>query len=295
MPRIDLTPYDITTPKPHPEKGTAWTVPGTDVGLVPEYVQCKQHEVSLWAPTSGATTESVKRTRCELKGKPFTLKEKRYAYARITTQVEQVNWKGEFVLIQAHCHDGNDPTFKGFISTLDGKTAVFKGGLRTDGSTSSPPKETIFSGIRLDSPFSAAVYLEQINSADQSMWAVRVTLQQGNRCEGMERTVDAKRGARPHVFHMGTYNQVNNDEHPAGAPLDPEKEGTRLTVTELLETFGHRARYEGRLDEAATTVDGSKRLRKLDQIAELIEKADLPSEDTDALNIRLQAIRAWGG
>lgn len=127
------------------------------------------------------------------------------------------------------------------------------------------------------------------------MWAVRVTLQQGNRCEGMERTVDAKRGARPHVFHMGTYNQVNNDEHPAAAPLDPEKEGTRLTVTELLETFGHRARYEGRLDEAATIVDGSKRLRKLDQIAELIEKADLPSEDTDALNIRLQAIRAWGG
>lgn len=39
MPRVDLTPYDITTPKPHPEKGTAWTVPGTDVELVSEYVQ----------------------------------------------------------------------------------------------------------------------------------------------------------------------------------------------------------------------------------------------------------------
>lgn len=295
MPRIDLTPYDITTPKPHPEKGTAWTVPGTDVGLVPEYVQCKQNEVSLWAPTSGATTESVKRTRCELKGKPFALEEKRYAYARITTRVEQVNWKGEFVLIQAHCHDGNDPTFKGFISTSDGKTAVFKGGLRTDESTSSPPKETILSNIRLDSPFTAAVYLEQLNNADQSTWTVRVTLQQGERCGALAKSVDAKRGCRPHVFHMGTYNQVNKDECPDGTPLDPEKDGTRLVVTELLETFGHRARYEGRLDEAAIMTDRTKRLKKLDQIAELIDKADLPSEDTDALNARLAAIRAWGG
>ncbi|MBF7143406.1 MULTISPECIES: polysaccharide lyase family 7 protein [Pseudomonas] len=225
MPRIDLTRYDLTTPEVHPDpdRDTAWTLPGHEWEKVRAFVECGENEMLLRAPTTGATTESVKRTRCELKGKPFSLHSKRRFCARITAQVTKVNWKGSFVLIQAHCHDGNDPTFKGFIETTDKKTAVFKGGLRTGDSTASPPKTMIHDNLLLSEPFTATIVLGPAS-------AIAVTMSQGDSSKTLTGKLSNTRAHRAHVFHMGIYNQVDK-----GAAEEPEDDGTHLKVLELQE------------------------------------------------------------
>ncbi|UFH49639.1 polysaccharide lyase family 7 protein [Pseudomonas sp. KNUC1026] len=285
MSRFDLVPFDITTPKAKPGTDTAWTVPGTRVEDVKEFASCKADHAWLWAPTSGATTQSVHRTRCELKGGPFDVAGVAVEHSvSITAQVLRVNWAGKFVLIQAHCHDGNDPTFKGFIDSRDGGlTASFKVGLRTGGEDD-PPQKVLFDRIDLKERFSVGV----------ALWPdgwIEIRFQQGTRTALLKEQLSSARAKRPHVFHAGIYNQVDK-----GHASEPAGDGTELRLFEVLEA--HRPLnflvLTKLIDRAAVLGNAADRAKELQRITDLIDefaKPLLSNEERSLLYERIKALK----
>ncbi|WP_263262692.1 polysaccharide lyase family 7 protein [Pseudomonas sp. RIT-PI-S] len=286
MANFDLTPFDITTPKPKPGGTTALTVPGHRIDEVREFARYEEGCAVLWAPTSGATTASVNRTRCEVKGKPFYLADGVKHIARLTSQVQQVNWKGSFVLIQAHCHDGNDPTLKGFIETKDRLSGVFKVGLRIAPDPAAPPKQVVFEPVDLAQPFTVQVCLHAGGK-------VEVGFEQEGCKEMLSAWLSDERAARPHVFHMGAYNQVDQ-----GHESEPATDGTLLRIVDILECHEQSegtppldgAAFNAMIDHACT-LPRQAMLLELNRITDLIDEADLPDDVSGPLYLRIKAIK----
>lgn len=319
MQTLDLNGLEITVAMPKPGAKTAYTGPAHDLGYVSEFAWKDKGDLLLWAPTDGATTQSVHRTRCELKGKPFLLKSAPLHRAFLKALAEKINYAGECVVIQAHCDDGNDPTLKGFLRTEDGKTGDFLVGLRTTKSSSDPKKQMVYEGLDLSRPFSAEIRI--LKAGD-----ISITVKQ-DRTESIKGKLDAERAKRPHVFHWGAYNQIDK-----GKPGEPKGDGTRLRcfpgqpleyhgpVAEVVETPDptpqptpdptpnptpepgegddhdtddqpSTTNFDDLLDEAQK-MTGKARGDELNRITDLIDDADIPKAEKAPLYVRIKAIKA---
>jgi hypothetical protein len=278
MANFDLTPFDITTPKPGSDGATALTVSGECIEEVKEFAWYESNYAVLWAPTSGATTASVNRTRAELKAQPFCLDDHDEHIARLTAKVDRVNWKGSFVVIQAHCHGYGDPTLKGFIETEDGCTGTFKVGLRTEAGGEAPPKQVVFEGINLAQPFTVQLRLKRGGAAE-------AYFEQGGQCRSLRCQLSAERAARLHVFHWGAYNQVDQ-----GHPSEPKGDGTRLKVLDILECHwspvGDAQAFLKEIKAACKALE-----EKLNTISNQIDNSNLDGAQSGPLYTRIRAIK----
>lgn len=280
---FDLSSFELTTPMPKPGGKTALTVPGKDIGRVAEFAFYDAGQLLLWAPTTGASTESVKRTRCELKGEPFYLADAPIHRASLHAKVERVNWYGEFVVLQAHCDDGNDPTLKTFIETEDGNTGSFNAGLRTKASTTAPKKVTVYPGLDLSRPFTATINITKAG-------LVTLTVVQ-DRTETLTGQLEPARAARPHVFHWGVYNQVDK-----GNAKEPAGDGTLLRIIDPPQELHGEEPIPAKVDfnallDAAAKLTGTARKVELQRITDLIDDSDLSDADQGPLYTRIKSMK----
>jgi hypothetical protein len=228
----DLKVYDITTPLAKKDAGInstskdAYTwIPGKSFDPVSAFVSQGQSGVMLWAPTSGATTSSVHRTRCEVKGDPFYFKDQPVHTSEMTIIIHKVNWLGSVVIMQMHCHDGNDPTNKTFLEVVDGKGRL-RNGMRLTKSTSDPKKTLLLDNIDLSLPFS----IKYCTTQDGFF---TVDAGQGENKGHLEGQFDSVRASRPHVYHWGAYNQIDE-----GDAREPVGDGTLVELIHLAEYHG---------------------------------------------------------
>lgn len=218
---IDLTPFQITTPHPKPDSSEAWTVPGAQAfTLVNEFCYPNGPYVVMWAPTEGASTPSVLRTRTEWMTAPFLLSSNDTHTNHQVLYASQVNHAGKFVCSQMHDQLFNDPTCKVFWD--NGK--IF-GAIRTTDATSDPKYQLVLDNVPLNTPFT-------IDTSSTRMGLVSVSAT----CTGRTGTISdqitgSSRLARQHVFHGGAYNQVDR-----GLPGEVSGEGTRVEIRELVVT-----------------------------------------------------------
>lgn len=272
---FDLSGFDLTTPQKKPNGTTALTVPADDLSTVSEFAYYDGENLMLWAPTTGATTSSVKRTRCELKGQPFYLADADEHRASLRAEVEKVNWSGEFVVLQVHCDDGNDPTMKMFIDGTDVTV-----GLRTKASTADPKKVLLYPSLDLSRPVTFQVDITRDGLVTASVAQ--------DRTETLAGQLEPKRAARPHVFHWGVYNQVDK-----GSTHEPVGDGTLLRVlAQPLEFHGAPpgVDFTAMLD-AAEQLGGQTRKLELNRVTDLIDEADIPKADKAPLYTRIKALK----
>lgn len=218
----DVLSYDITTPLAKKDAGIGSTstdayewAPGNPkkpFSTISEFVYQGPEGVMLWAPTTGAATSSVHRTRAELKGQPYHFGDAPLHVFSVTSKMHKINWFGSIVVMQMHCDDGNDPTEKTFL-TRNAKTGKFQllSGLRTEASTKDPAKELLLDNVDIMQPFTIKYTITK-----DGLFTIEAN--QGSNTGKIEKQLSAKRAARPHVFHIGVYNQqdMGNAKEPAG-------------------------------------------------------------------------------
>ncbi|QZA71304.1 alginate lyase [Pseudomonas phage AH02] len=218
---IKLSEYSVTTPLPKEGKSVARTFqPGESLTPVLAYVE----KGKLWAATTGATTESVKRTRCEIVGKEFYFKDHERHVSEMVWHMTQINWFGKVVFQQMHCDDGNDPTLKMFATSSDGgKTGKLTYGLRTTDSSQDPKNLTLLDKVTFADDIETRIEID-------SQGKITLTASQGDKSSTIEVSLTKGRAARPHVFHWGPYNQINQ-----GSDKEPEGDGTMLYWSDITE------------------------------------------------------------
>lgn len=218
---IKISDYSVTTPLAKPNSKVARTFqPGEDLSPVAAYIG----QGMCFAPTTGAATQSVHRTRAEIVGKPFYFKDAESHLSQMTWHLAGLNWAGKAVFQQMHCDDGNDPTLKLFIISADGgKTGRIDYGLRTTDGSADPRNRTLLDHV----DFTKAVTTSIRVSADG---VVSISAAQNGSAGSIEEKLSAKRAKRPHVFHWGVYNQVN-----MGDIREPAGDGTLLYWSDITE------------------------------------------------------------
>lgn len=229
----DLKIYDITTPLAKKdasinsvsEEAYTW-IKGKPFDCLTSFVYQGSKGVMLWAPTSGATTSSVHRTRCEVKGEPFYFKDEALHKSTMTSLVHKVNWFGSVVVMQMHCDDGNDPTNKTFLEVKADGTARLLNGMRLTKSTSDPKKLVLLDNMNLSLPYSITYC-----TTKEGLFTIDAV--QGENKGHLEGQFDSARVARPHVYHWGVYNQINE-----GDPLEPVGDGSLVELIEMSEYHG---------------------------------------------------------
>lgn len=226
---IDLKLYKVTTALAKANKNEARTFqPGDDLTLASQYLAMQGGRIRHWAPTTGAATSSVHRTRSEVVGEAFYLKDAAEHVSDYNWQAEQVNYEDEFVFQQAHCDDGNDPTLKWFGRITDKANLIGEilYGLRTAAGSSDPKKKTILTNVDFKQPVHTVINMTKGG-------AVTLVAEQGSNTNQVTAQLSKERAARPHVFHWGPYNQVN-----MGADEEPEGDGTLLWSNDIAEFHG---------------------------------------------------------
>lgn len=226
---IDLKKYMVTTALAKANKDEARTFQaGEDLTLASEFLRTENGMIRQWAPTTGAATESVDRTRAEIVGTAFYAKDSEENVSEYTWYAGKVNYKGEFVFQQMHCKDGNDPTFKAFGRITNAKTMTGQilYGIRKTASSSDPKKVVLIDGIQFGQPINSVISLEPDGT-------FKFTVTQADRVATFTVKLDEKRAARPHVFHWGPYNQVD-----MGAKEEPAGDGTLIWSQNIEERHG---------------------------------------------------------
>lgn len=208
-----LLKLDLTTPLKKPGASTARTFKSAElVESVLADLEAKglirrgADYFDVIAPTTGATTGSVKRTRTEFKfPEPIFLKDYTELLIRLKGELLAVNYDGDVVVLQLHCDDGNDPTIKGFYDNGD-----IKVGVRDYDETKDPDK------VKLVNVGATPALLELEYRIRGNK--LTVVCGHGESASRKEFTLTAGRLARPHVPHVGVYNQIDQgaDTEPAG-------------------------------------------------------------------------------
>lgn len=212
---IDLSQLEITTPQMKPGGTTALTVPGSDIAKVSNYVYPTKRGMMFMAPVFGAHTESVHRTRCEWKGKPFKLNSAKRHVNRQKVCIHIVNNAGSVVISQVHDDNSNSPMSKVFWQGGDILT-----GIRTKRTSTDPKKELLFEDFKLE------VDGEVTQELDSEAMTLTVTATQNGRTETVVKDLDDSWLDTELVDHGGAYNQVDMGETDNG-------DGTALELLEL--------------------------------------------------------------
>lgn len=295
---INLALCKVTTALAKANSKVARTFqPKEDLTPASEYLRMQDGKLRHWAPTTGAATESVHRTRAEVMGTKFYLKNGR-AVSDYTWYLEKVNYSGEFVFQQAHCDDGNDPTLKLFGRVTDHKalTGQILYGLRTEGSSKDPTKVVLMDGVDFTKPVNTIIDLTQDGS-------INLTAVNQGKVVTVSKKLSAERAARPHVFHNGPYNQVN-----MGGKDEPEGDGTLLWSQNIDWRFGDAPVVVEPTPPVATApedpivafvklLDAAEKMDKkaikdeLNRITNLVDKSGLTDEQQAPLYARIKALK----
>lgn len=221
---IKLSDYQITTPLAKTGGKVARTFqPGEDLSPAAAFIG----QGMCFAPTTGAATSSVHRTRAEIVGEKFYFKDNEQNLSLMTWTLGAINWAGKVVFQQMHCDDGNDPTLKQFaISEDGGKTGRIDYGLRLTDSSTDPKNKTLLENVDFSLPITTSIQV----SATGLLLLEAV---QGENYAKVEVQLSGQRAMRPHVFHWGVYNQVD-----MGNASEPAGDGSLLFWTDITELHG---------------------------------------------------------
>ncbi|WYW01485.1 hypothetical protein Amme1_00093 [Pseudomonas phage vB_PpuM-Amme-1] len=199
---ISLSKFVVTTPmtaKVVKGKNIALTVKGDDAcSRCAEFISVTPDgELDLFAPTHGAATESVHRTRTELMEADYwALDSAAHHWLRLAMTVKCVNKGGRVVIGQCHVEDSNNPLIKIFWD----KESI-KIGFR-EKETEEPVTTTVCRGVELGQRFTLALHITKAGSVSLN---VSVDGKKYNFTEKMDPTwKDFKFN-----FHAGLYNQLD--------------------------------------------------------------------------------------
>lgn len=283
---IKLSDYQITTPLAKTGGKVARTFqPGEDLTPAAAFI-CQG---MCYAPTTGAATSSVHRTRSEIVGEPFYFWNSEQNLSLMTWTLGAINWAGKVVFQQMHCDDGNDPTLKLFAISADGgKTGRIDYGLRTTDSSADPKNITLLDNVDFSLPVTTSI-------SSLGNGVVNISAYQGGNLVVRSAQLSAKRAARPHVFHWGVYNQVD-----MGNASEPAGDGSLLHWIDITELHGDIAPVPLTLMEQIDSIyndwKDSKvtRLEALTALNALSKKvADVPdSKDRAPLYAQIKAHKA---
>lgn len=288
-----LLKLDLTTPLKKQDGNTARTFKSAElVETVLADLEAKgiirrgENYFDVIAPTTGATTSSVNRTRTEFKlPAPVFLKNYTEFLVRLKGELLKVNHERDVVVLQLHCDDGNDPTIKGFYDN-----GVIKVGVRQSDKTTAPDKSNV-------ATVGATPVLIELEYRIKGN-TLTVVSGHGETAIRKEFTLTADRLARPHVPHVGVYNQVEQ-----GAKGELPGDSSVLRIYEfyageapVVVPPDQAAKLDAELDKLlqdyrSGTIDLSAAKLVLNDISTRI-KAVENADARYALNVKTAAIKA---
>lgn len=220
---VDISNYLIATPAPVSlTNPVALELPGAEALIkCPEFVtQLEDGSIRLNAPTKGASTKSVHRTRCEWSEPEYwSLRSAAHHWSRQEMTLSKVNTAQKVVIAQVHVKDASTPPLKVFWNK--GKITA---GFRSNFETATLLNFTLLDAVPLGKPFKVSIHVTAAGSVSISVL-----------CEGRKSVcptlkLDASWADRVFEFHGGLYNQVDYTDL-----TDPE-DGSICVLTELSTT-----------------------------------------------------------
>lgn len=188
----------ITTPKPKPGKTEAQTY-AAPIALADasEFVYTFGPYLRLWAPTTGAATKSVHRTRCEWMTDAFAKEDADDHWNRQSIVLLSVNHAKKAVISQLHVDGQNNPPVKVFWDNGNVTVAI-----RESNKSSAPKPKLALGGVELGIPFAVVIHLTKKGS-------ISVTVTQGANRGNVSGKLDETWDGEQFKFHGGIYNQVD--------------------------------------------------------------------------------------
>lgn len=220
---VDITQYKIATPLPVSlTNPVALEVMG-DYALAycPSVVtQLEDGSIQFTAPTKGAASKSVHRTRTEWKEVNYwPLSSAPHHWNRQTMTLVKVNSAQKVVVAQVHVKDATTPPLKVFWNK--GKLTI---GFRASFDNPAIVNSTILENVPLGVPFKLSVHVTAAGSVSVS------ALCQGRKSICPPLRLDSSWNDRILQFHGGIYNQVDYTESTA------EDDGSICIISELSTT-----------------------------------------------------------
>lgn len=222
---VDISNYLIATPLPVSEENPVALELLGSLALVqcPEVVcQLPDGSVQFTAPTVGAASKSVHRTRTEWKESEYwTLFSAAKHWSRQEMTVTKVNSAQKVVVAQIHVKDATTPPLKVFWNK--GKITV---GFRASFDDPFIVNTTVHNYVPLGVPFKISIGVTSagtisLNVLCQGMLSVKIPLK-----------LDSSWQDHELQFHGGVYNQIDYSD------TTPEGDGSVCIISELSTTHG---------------------------------------------------------
>ena len=220
---VDITQYKIATPLPVSlDNPVALEVLG-DYALAncPSCViQLEDGSIQFTAPTKGASSKSVHRTRTEWKEVEYwPLLSAPHHWSRQEMTLTKVNSAKKVVVAQVHVKDATTPPLKVFWNK--GKLTI---GFRASFDNPEIVNSTILENVPLGVPFKISVHVTAAGSVSVS------ALCQGRKSTCPVLRLDSSWKDRVLQFHGGIYNQVDYSESTT------DEDGSICIISELSTT-----------------------------------------------------------
>lgn len=220
---VDISNYTIATPLPvSASNPVALELIGSQALIdCPAFVLLQEDgSVRFSAPTKGASSKSVHRTRCEWSELEYwALRSAAHHWSRQEMTLLQVNSAQKVVIAQVHVKDASTPPLKVFWNK--GKITA---GFRSNFDTPDLLNFTLLEAVPLGMPFKVSIHVTAAGSVSVSVL-----------CEGRKSVcpllkLDASWADRVFEFHGGLYNQVDYND------LTSVDDGSVSVITELSTT-----------------------------------------------------------
>ncbi|WYW02678.1 hypothetical protein Peetri_00090 [Pseudomonas phage vB_PpuM-Peetri] len=199
---IALSKFVVTTPmtaKVVKGKNIALTVKGDEAcSRCAEFISVNaDEELDLFAPTHGAATESVHRTRTELMEEDYwALDSAAHHWLRMAMTVKCVNQGGRVVIAQCHVKNSNNPMIKIFWD----KGAIKIGFRRKE--SDEPVTTTVRKGVKEGDRLALALHLTKAGS-------VSLNVSSNGQKDNFTEKLDPSWQDFTLNFHAGLYNQLD--------------------------------------------------------------------------------------
>ncbi|WP_263139899.1 polysaccharide lyase family 7 protein [Pseudomonas sp. RIT-PI-AD] len=203
---VNISNLTLSVPAPRSaENPVAVLVSGAEaLAKYPQFVAALPGgSVRLSAPTKAATTESVKRTRCEWRENDYwSLDSAPDHWSKQEMMLTKINSEERVVIAQAHVKNSDRPLLKVF---WDAGTVTM--GYRLKYNDKDPQNVDLLTGVELNQTFEVVVHLSSTGAL-----TVRPSLN-GKGKASVELQLDSSWTKQKLVFHGGIYNQVAYDDH----------------------------------------------------------------------------------
>lgn len=220
---VDISKYIIATPLP-----VSLTNP-VALEVLGDYVlancqscvvQLEDGSVQFTAPTKGAASKSVHRTRTEWKEAEYwSLDSAPHHWSRQEMTMVKVNAASKVVVAQVHVKDATTPPLKVFWNK--GKLAI---GFRASFADPAIVNSTILENVPLGVPFKLSVHVTAAGSVSVN------ALCQGRKSTCPALRLDSSWKDQILQFHGGIYNQVDYSESTS------DEDGSVCIISELSTT-----------------------------------------------------------